>query len=188
MGRGSSHEIFVLFFKSRPLNPSNTSAALNSLTLNSAVVRGTSPIMDNSTTPCMPVASTPGATDRPEWSCIARLTRISTSIEKTKSELETMCYIRSNTSIPVPEIYFYDLFPNKVGAPFVLMERIPGRHLYKIWGGLNTDYKKAVLTQLASVLAKLARPSLTALDVCRKMVLDLFYIVHVDLEDLLHQH
>lgn len=93
----------------------------------------------------------------PEWSCIARLTRGDESIEKAMSEIETMRYVRKNTSIPVPDVYFYDLNPgNRVGAPFVLMERIPGRDLYHFLDELDTEHKKAVLTQLAGVLAQLA--------------------------------
>lgn len=92
-----------------------------------------------------------------EWSCIARFTQQMKSMEKMTSELETMLYVRSKTTIPVPEIYLYDFNPNNsVGAPFILMQRMPGCHLYEIWNGLSIKHKEVVLTQIAGVLAKLS--------------------------------
>lgn len=90
-------------------------------------------------------------------SCIARLTRSEESLAKATSELATMRHGRDHTSIPVAKIFHQDLRPdNPVGAPFVLMERLPGKHLYKLWDDLSLDHKKDVLTQIASVLARLA--------------------------------
>ncbi|WEW54857.1 hypothetical protein PRK78_000283 [Emydomyces testavorans] len=36
------------------------------------------------------------------------------------------------------------------------MEKLPGRHLYKIWEDLSLDHKKAVLSQMAAVLVQFA--------------------------------
>lgn len=90
-------------------------------------------------------------------SCIARLTRREESLAKATSELATMQHVRDNTSIPVPKIFYRDLRPNNpVGAPFVLMQRLPGQDLYSLWDDLPFDHKKDVLTQIASVLTQLA--------------------------------
>jgi len=63
--------------------------------------------------------------------------------EKLVREVETMKYVRLRTSIPVPEVYYYDFnLTNSVGAQFMLLERKPGRHLYKIWDKLSLDHKK----------------------------------------------
>ncbi|KAJ5774433.1 hypothetical protein N7457_009329 [Penicillium paradoxum] len=94
---------------------------------------------------------------RAQHSCIARLTRGDESLAKATSELATMRYVKDHTSIPVATILHQDLrSDNPVGAPFVLMERLRGRHLYKLWDGLSLDHKKDVLTQIASVLTRLA--------------------------------
>ena len=91
------------------------------------------------------------------YKCIARLSRVKEHLGKTASEIFTLQYVKEHTNIPVPEILHYDLDPaNDVGAPFVLMEKLPGRHLYKIWDGLCLDHKKAVLSQMASVLVQFA--------------------------------
>lgn len=91
------------------------------------------------------------------WSCVARFTRQTRSMEKMTSELESMLYVKSRTTIPVPEVYLYDFDPkNNVGAPFILMQRMPGCHLNKIWDSLSIKHKEAVLTQVAGVLAKLS--------------------------------
>lgn len=97
--------------------------------------------------------------------CIARFTRGHSNLnlysESTKSlsEIATAKYLKHFTEIPVPEIYYYDLDPdNYIGAPFVLMERMPGRHLYKLWGNLSLENKKSALSQIASVIAQLSSP------------------------------
>src|SRR5436309_14585462 len=46
-----------------------------------------------------------------EWSCIARVSREPEMVEKLMREVETMQYVRSQTSIAVPEIYAYDFQP-----------------------------------------------------------------------------
>lgn len=93
-----------------------------------------------------------------EWSCIARVSREPENVEKLMSELETMQYVRSRTSIPVPEIYGYDFgLDNNVGAQFVLMERLPGHHLYRLWDKLTLNHKKVVLSDIAQVLVELSQ-------------------------------
>lgn len=94
---------------------------------------------------------------RSGYSCIARLARVKEASAKRESEIATIRYVKQNTSIPVPEIYYHDLDPkNEVGAAFMLMERLPGRHLYKSWDGLSLDHKKVALSEIASVITQLA--------------------------------
>lgn len=91
--------------------------------------------------------------------CIARFTRVNsvTATRRDASEVATLRYLKRKTNIPVPEVYHQDLSPdNPVGAPYTLMEYIQGRHLYKLWGALNLVAKKAVLSQIATVVAKFA--------------------------------
>ena len=92
------------------------------------------------------------------WSCIGRFTRNrSEHLCVTESEFATVNYVRKHTSIPVPETYFVNFDPtHAVGAPFVLMERMEGKHLYYIWDELTLDHKLAVMTQIADVLVQLA--------------------------------
>jgi aminoglycoside phosphotransferase (APT) family kinase protein len=74
------------------------------------------------------------------------------------SDVKTMQYVRSQTSIPVPEIYAYDFeLDNAVGAQFMLMERLPGQHLYRLWDKLTLNQKKAVLSDIARVLVQLSQ-------------------------------
>jgi aminoglycoside phosphotransferase (APT) family kinase protein len=91
------------------------------------------------------------------FACIARFTRGNSDTAKSLSEIATARRIRRLTEIPVPEIYYYNLdSDNGIGAPFVLMERLPGRHLHKLWDGLPLEGKKTALSQIASVVATLA--------------------------------
>jgi hypothetical protein len=65
--------------------------------------------------------------------CIARFTRGNSNSAKSLSKIATTRYFKRFKGILVPENYYYDLDPdNRVGAPFVLMEKIPGRHLHKL--------------------------------------------------------
>lgn len=64
------------------------------------------------------------------WSCICRFTREAEILAKAESELATMAYVKAHTTIPVPDAYFVNFNPDHVvGAPFVLMERMPGTTL-----------------------------------------------------------
>jgi hypothetical protein len=44
---------------------------------------------------------------------------------KTESEVATMEYIRTYTSIPVPDVYFYDSNPyNRLGGEYIIMSKV----------------------------------------------------------------
>ncbi|RIB15692.1 hypothetical protein C2G38_1910341, partial [Gigaspora rosea] len=46
---------------------------------------------------------------------------------KTESEVAVMEYIRLNTHIPVPKVYYWNSSVNNpVGAEYILMEYLPG--------------------------------------------------------------
>ncbi|RMY05084.1 hypothetical protein D0868_06603 [Hortaea werneckii] len=75
------------------------------------------------------------------WTCIGRFTR----------DLQESVAIAEKT-------YHVNLDPtNAVGAPFVLMEHIEGHTLADMWPALQTDYRLAVLSDIARVIAQLAR-------------------------------
>ena len=91
------------------------------------------------------------------WRCIGRFTRTAEQLEKSESEIATIEYVRQHTSIPVPEIYFVNFNENHaVGAPFVLMELLPGTNLHKLWHHMKTEHKLSAIAQVAKVLARLA--------------------------------
>lgn len=91
------------------------------------------------------------------FSCIARFSRLNDTRAKSISEIATARYLRRFSSIPVPEIYYCDLdLDNSIGAPVVLMERMSGRHLNKIWDTLALDGKKSALSEIAAVVAQLS--------------------------------
>ncbi|KAM5349652.1 hypothetical protein ACJ41O_006157 [Fusarium nematophilum] len=90
-------------------------------------------------------------------SCIARFARVKGYGAKEESEIATIRYLKKHTSIPVPEIYYQDLHhDNEVGAAFVFMEKLPGRHLYKSWDDLSLDHKKVALEEIASIVTQFA--------------------------------
>jgi hypothetical protein len=45
---------------------------------------------------------------------------------KTSSEVATMHYLRTRSSIPVPDVYAHDSEPhNRLGAEYILMSKVP---------------------------------------------------------------
>ncbi|PKC68730.1 hypothetical protein RhiirA1_416619 [Rhizophagus irregularis] len=64
-----------------------------------------------------------------------------------------MKYIAQNTSIKVPEVYDWDgTVHNPIKIPYILMERLPGQHLYRVWDELTVEKKKCVLSQIVDTL------------------------------------
>jgi hypothetical protein len=56
---------------------------------------------------------------------IARVARRFMPRRKTESEVATMEYIRTHTSIPVPDVYFYDSNPyNRLGGEYIIMSKV----------------------------------------------------------------
>ena len=59
---------------------------------------------------------------------VARVARQFMPRLKTQSEVATMQYLREKTSIPVPDVYFYDSNPyNRLGGEYILMAKV-GHH------------------------------------------------------------
>ncbi|KAK3293768.1 kinase-like domain-containing protein [Chaetomium fimeti] len=73
------------------------------------------------------------------------------------SEITTMRTVRKRTSIPVPEVYTYDVSPsNEVGYPYLLMESLPGRVLQgPIALQVPPEHTPKVAKQLAEVMFQL---------------------------------
>ncbi|KAF7597136.1 hypothetical protein BBP40_009474 [Aspergillus hancockii] len=77
-------------------------------------------------------------------------------MEKETSELATLRCVKERTSILVLETLYLDLrLQNPVSAPCVLMQTLPGRHLYNTWDGLSLNHKRSVLSQIAAILTQL---------------------------------
>jgi hypothetical protein len=89
--------------------------------------------------------------------CIGRFTRGKNEhLSVLESETATVNYVRQHTSIRVPEIYFINRDPEHVvGAAFVIMEKLPGRHLYCFWEQLSLKHKLSVIESITGVLAQL---------------------------------
>lgn len=95
--------------------------------------------------------------ERVPSSCIARCARTSEPIEHGRSTIATIRCVKAHTDLPVPCIFYADVDPNnKVGAPYVLMEKLPGETLASIWDDLSLAHKKAVVAQIAGLLQQLA--------------------------------
>jgi hypothetical protein len=78
--------------------------------------------------------ASPSGIEDERWSCIARVSRSLQPTALISSEVETMRYIKSRASIPVPDVYFFEPDANNpIGAQIMLIERLPGVPLNQVW-------------------------------------------------------
>ncbi|KAK3329332.1 hypothetical protein B0H66DRAFT_19522 [Apodospora peruviana] len=86
--------------------------------------------------------------------------------EKVESEVTTMRLVKSRTTIPIPEVYFYSTAcePGPYGfASFMIMEYVPGKNLRDLGFKLNKrvealpPIREKILVQVANIYADLTR-------------------------------
>ena len=74
------------------------------------------------------------------------------------SDIQTMSLIRSTTSIPMPEVFAWEVESNAVGVPYILEAFMEGNLLSERWddGSWSTEDKRLkTLRSLAQVMSKL---------------------------------
>ncbi|KKZ64274.1 hypothetical protein EMCG_09736 [[Emmonsia] crescens] len=75
-----------------------------------------------------------------------------------ESEVVTLKYIGSNSSIPVPEVFAYSCSKeNDIGVPYILMSKAPGCPLQLHWTHMSSDDKAKILRQLGSITWQLCQ-------------------------------
>ncbi|PYH99089.1 hypothetical protein BO71DRAFT_415805 [Aspergillus ellipticus CBS 707.79] len=81
----------------------------------------------------------------------------------TASEVATLKFLRSRTSIQVPEVLAWSSdAANAVGAEFIIMEKIQGVALSETWGEMNTLERYKIIDQIVQVEKELASISFPA--------------------------
>ena len=77
-----------------------------------------------------------------------------------ESEIATLQYVRSRTSVPVPKVFGYDLNrDNDVGGPYILMEMIPGESVaqrIERQGGISGLEVQRIVAQTAAHVAQIS--------------------------------
>ncbi|MCJ1365319.1 hypothetical protein MMC16_004440 [Acarospora aff. strigata] len=77
---------------------------------------------------------------------------------KTESEVATCNYVRLYTSIPAPKIFAWDSSSeNELGFEWMLMEKMPGKPLAKVWDSLEYMSKLHVAKRVAEWVDELSR-------------------------------
>ncbi|KAJ6482101.1 kinase-like domain-containing protein [Mycena vitilis] len=93
--------------------------------------------------------------------------------KKMESEVATINWINKNTNIPVPVVLFCDSTGKAnivdrgsqdrdepetfVGAPYMLMRKIPGKTLQRMWPAMSEPQREKVVRTLAGYIAKLLK-------------------------------
>ncbi|GAB1728077.1 hypothetical protein NU195Hw_g5816t1 [Hortaea werneckii] len=93
------------------------------------------------------------------WSCVGRFTiDKEEDLRALESEQATLHYVKHNSPIPTPAVYYVNTNPDHVaGAAFTLQERLSGEPLSKIWDDLSVEHKKTAISQVADVVVHLSR-------------------------------
>ncbi|KAI0155604.1 kinase-like domain-containing protein [Pestalotiopsis sp. NC0098] len=68
------------------------------------------------------------------------------------TEGATMKYLAENTIVPVPRVYCSFLHENRA---YIVMERIQGETLPKVWKGLSDEALEGIFTQLRTIIQEL---------------------------------
>lgn len=76
--------------------------------------------------------------------------------DQMESEYRTMEYIRARTSIPMPQVYYWNATCDYAGAPFALMSLVEGQNLSSLWpSGLSEDTRLDILSSIAGYMSQL---------------------------------
>jgi len=87
-------------------------------------------------------ATTVGLAEDKKHTLIIRLALPTNPYHKVESDVATMELVRCSTNIPVPTIYAYDSSgSNKLGLEWMLMEKVDGRELHRVWFDWDYDEK-----------------------------------------------
>ncbi|KFY73064.1 hypothetical protein V499_06820 [Pseudogymnoascus sp. VKM F-103] len=77
---------------------------------------------------------------------------------KTRSEVATMEWMRYNTTILVPRVLRYgESRANIVGFEWILMTKLPGKHLGDVWNTISYAAKEALVRRIAGIWTELFR-------------------------------
>ncbi|KAJ6569895.1 kinase-like domain-containing protein [Mycena sp. CBHHK59/15] len=77
------------------------------------------------------------------------------------SEVATIAFVRTHTSIPVPELCHSDSDANNaLGTPYMLMKRISGESLGTSWASMSREQREGVVSEVAHIEAQLLRAPL----------------------------
>ncbi|KAL4073380.1 hypothetical protein J3A83DRAFT_2523341 [Scleroderma citrinum] len=84
---------------------------------------------------------------------VARVARRFMPRLKTESEVATMHYLRTKTTIPVPDVYHYDSNQyNRLGGEYIIMSQAPGIPLAQVYHTMSNEELNTLFTNLASII------------------------------------
>ena len=110
------------------------------------------------------VSDSNGNLDYPRY--IFRATSPVEPFYKTASEVATLSYIREHTTVPVPCVIAYSsTVENELGCEWILMEKVPGVALAKIWSDIDLETKGRETKSIAGFVRQLwdIQPHFTAI-------------------------
>lgn len=81
-----------------------------------------------------------------------------------ESEIATMCYVKINSTIPVPAVYGYDTsFTNPLGHPYMFIELIPGTTAMWATMSCSIDQRYRLIRGMARIINELGTMTFPAI-------------------------
>ncbi|KAF9067664.1 hypothetical protein BDP27DRAFT_1296029 [Rhodocollybia butyracea] len=76
--------------------------------------------------------------------------------KRIESEVVTMKYVETHTTIPVPHVLQHSVHAEqKVRSPYILMSKVDGTPLSSVWDDMDDDKRRIVLRQVIDILLEL---------------------------------
>ncbi|KAJ2715677.1 hypothetical protein H4R19_001072 [Coemansia spiralis] len=90
--------------------------------------------------------------------CVAQIPKAAVPAQVFESEILSLALVGERTPLPVPAVLGYDFSAaNAVGAPFAILDALPGAPLGEHWPRLGPRQKRKVLDQIAEIVVHLSR-------------------------------
>ncbi|KAF9456883.1 kinase-like domain-containing protein [Collybia nuda] len=78
------------------------------------------------------------------------------AVNRMKSEVATMEYMKERTNIPIPHILEYSTSTENIGTPYILMSKAEGVPLSSVWNDMEDEKRESVLKQVVNILLDLS--------------------------------
>ncbi|KAI1616671.1 kinase-like domain-containing protein [Exophiala viscosa] len=79
-------------------------------------------------------------------------------VTRMNTEYRTMEYIRQHTTIPIPQVFSWEINCESIGVPFAFMSFVEGEPLYRVWydkDKFSDDARSKLLSDLAAYMSQL---------------------------------
>ncbi|KAK7448099.1 hypothetical protein VKT23_013857 [Stygiomarasmius scandens] len=78
-----------------------------------------------------------------------------TIFNRIENEVAMMDFVKARTSIPIPQVVAFSTETGEVGSPYILMTKMDGIPLVKVWDEMEDEKRRVLLQQVVDILLQL---------------------------------